>query len=243
LHGRYARTAPGDERDRASRLGARATARGFAVLALRGRLGECTDPDLADWYCWPSNERNADRGPAVVDAWARALAEATGRTGARRTFLLGFSSGGYFAGLVASRGLLDAAAVVVAHAGPVEPVRARDRMPALLLLSADDDVAQDDMIRYDRELAHERWPHDSYARSGGHALTDEDIDAALTFFSRAGERLPLVPPLPLHRAVPHVRDAEAQDERAPDAPLELGSAPTPDQSPIDHDASAEVTDD
>jgi predicted esterase len=242
LHGRYARAAPGDERDRASRLAARATSRGFAVLALRGRLGECTDPDLADWYCWPSNERNADRAAAVVDARARAVAEATQRSGARRTFLLGFSSGGYFAGLLASRGLLDVAAVAVAHGGPVEPVRARDRMPPLLLLSADDDVAQDDMIRYEHELARERWPHDSYARSGGHALTDEDIDAALTFFLRAGERLPLVPPLPLHRAVPHSRDAEVRDERTPDA-LELGSAAPPDESPVDRDASAEVADD
>jgi predicted esterase len=241
LHGRYARTVPGDERDRASRLAARATSRGFAVLALRGRLGECTDPELADWYCWPSNERNADRAPAVVDTWTRTLADATERTGARRTFVLGFSNGGYLAGLVASRGLLDVAAVAVAHGGPVEPVRARDRMPPLLLLSADDDVAQDDMIRYDRELARERWPHDSYARSGGHGLTDDDIDAALTFFSRAGEPLPLAPPLPLHRAVLHVRDAGVQDEGVQTAPSETEGVSSPGGSPIDDDG-AEVTD-
>ncbi len=75
------------------------------------------------------------------------------------------------------------------------------------------------MIRYEAELARERWPHDSYARSGGHGLTDEDIDAALAFFSRAKESLPLVPPLPLHRPVRHVRDAGAQAQ----APEERGS--------------------
>jgi predicted esterase len=212
LHGRYARTVPGEEVDRQRRLAARAKSRRFAVLALRGRLGECTDPELADWYCWPSNERNADRAADVVGAWTEALAAAAQRTGARRPFLLGFSNGGYFAGLVATRALLDVEALVVAHGGPVEPVRGRGRTPPLLLLSADDDVAQDEMIRYGDALTRERWPHDSYARSGGHGLTDEDIDAALTFFARAGERLPLAPPLPLHRPFRHERDAAAPDE-------------------------------
>jgi hypothetical protein len=103
--------------------------------------------------------------------------------------------------------LLEVDALVVAHGGPVEPVRALRGKPPLLLLSADDDVAQDDMIRFDEELAREQWAHDSYARAGVHALTDEDIDAALAFFSRAKERLPLDPPLPMHRALRHERDA------------------------------------
>src|SRR5258708_6026502 len=37
LHGRYARDLAGDEIDRQRRLAVRATSRGFAVLALRGR--------------------------------------------------------------------------------------------------------------------------------------------------------------------------------------------------------------
>ena len=184
LHGRYARDAASEEVDRQRRLGVRATALGFAVIALRGRLGTCTAPELAQWYCWPSNETNADAGPEFVDAWTPALAAAQERTGSRRRFLLGFSNGGYFAGLVASRGLLAFDALVVAHGGPVEPVHAFRGAPPLLLLSADDDVAQDEMIRFDDELTREHWAHDSYARAGGHGLTDEDINAALTFFSR-----------------------------------------------------------
>jgi predicted esterase len=209
LHGRYARDVSGDEVDRQRRLGARATARGFAVLALRGRLGACTALELATWYCWPSNETNADAGPDVVGTWAQALASAQQRTGAHRRYVLGFSNGGYFAGLIASRGLLDADAFVVAHGGPVEPVLPLRGTPPLLLLSADDDVAQDEMIRLDEELARAHWAHDSYARGGGHGLGDEDIEAALTFFTRAGEALPLQPPLSLHRAIRHDRDAGA----------------------------------
>ena len=224
LHGRYARDSAADEVDRQRRLGARAASRGFAVLALRGRLGTCTNPDLADWFCWPSNEHNSDAGEAFVSGWAQSLSAAQERSGSRARYLFGFSNGGYFAGLIASRGLLDVDAVVVAHGGPVEPVHALRAQPPLLLLSADDDIAQDEMIALHEALVREGWPHDSYARSGGHALTDEDIDSALVFFSRAQEPLPLRPPLPLHRPIRHDRDAGTDAEatlqnEAPTEPL------------------------
>jgi predicted esterase len=233
--GRYARDASADEVDRQRRLAVRAKGRGFAVLALRGHLGECTAPELADWYCWPSNEHNADTAGAFVGAWAHALDEAHRRTGAARRFLLGFSNGGYFAGLIASRGLLEVEAVVVAHGGPVEPVRAFRRPVPLLLLSADDDIAQDDMIRFDEELTLERWAHDSYARFGGHALTDEDIDAALAFFSRASEPLPLQPPLPMHRAIRHTRDAGLPPDSPDEADASDASVESDEEPSIDPD--------
>ncbi len=234
LHGRYARDLAADEVDRQRRLAARATSRGFAVLALRGRLGTCTNPELADWFCWPSNEHNSDAGETFVGGWAQALSAAQERVGSRARYLLGFSNGGYFAALIASRGLLDVDAVVVAHGGPVEPVRALRRQPPLLLLSADDDIAQDEMISLHEALVREGWPHDSYARSGGHALTDEDIDTALAFFSRAKEPLPLRPPLPLHRPVRHDRDAGPDGEATPQETLPTQEAlPTPDQSVSD----------
>lgn len=209
LHGRYARHAAVEEIDRQSRLAERATARGFAVLALRGGLGACSAPELADWFCWPNGDPNADAAIAVVQTWAEPIARAHQLTGARARYLLGFSNGGYFAGLVAARGLVEVDALVVAHGGPVEPVRALRSKPPVLLLSADDDVAQDDMIRFDALLVRERWAHDAYARPGAHGLTDGDIDSALTFFLRSREPLPLDPPLPMHRAISHVRRANA----------------------------------
>jgi predicted esterase len=213
LHGRYARDAAGEETDRQRRLGAHANARGFAVLALRGMLGACTAAELANWFCWPSNERNADAAPIFVEGWARALAAAEQRAGqSPERFLLGFSNGGYFAGLIASRGLLRVDAIVIAHGGPIEPVYAQGGKPPLLLLSADEDVAQDEMLRLDEDLTREHWPHDSDARDGGHGLSDEDIEAAVTFFSRAKEPIPLRPPLALHRAVHHARTVDANAE-------------------------------
>ncbi len=228
LHGRYSRDAASEELDRQRRLALRASALGFAVLALRGRLGTCTAPELANWYCWPSNETNAGAGPLFVNSWADALAAAQARAGSPLRFLLGFSNGGYFAGLLATRGLLEVDALVVAHGGPVEPVHPLRGTPPLLLLSADDDVAQDEMIRFDEDLTRERWAHDSYARGGGHGLTDQDIDAALRFFSRAREALPLEPALALHRAVRHVRDAGSDVETVDDTSREGGAA-SPEQ--------------
>ncbi len=235
LHGRYPSDAASEEVDRQSRLARRANSRGFVVLALRSRLGTCTAPELADWFCWPSSERNADAGAEMVETFRQSLAAAQERAGSRERFLLGFSSGGYFAGLIASRALLEFDGVAVAHGGPVEPVVHLGAEPPLLLLSADDDVAQDDMIRFDTDLTRVGWAHDSYARSGGHALTDEDIDAALTFFSRAHEPLPLQPSLPLHRPVAHVREAGAAPWDAPS--VEAGAAtldaPSGDAGPPD----------
>jgi predicted esterase len=209
LHGRYARDAAAEEVDRQRRLGTAATTHGFAVLALRGRLGECTAAELAQWFCWPSNEHNEEGAAAVVATWAEPLREAHRRSRSKTRFVLGFSNGAYFAGLLATQGLLDAEAFVIAHGGPVEPVQVLPRMPPLLLLSADDDIAQDDMIRLDGALTRERWPHDSYARAGAHGLTDGDMEAALSFFTRAHEALPLEPPLPLHRPAHHAHEAVA----------------------------------
>jgi predicted esterase len=237
LHGRYARDAATDEVDRQRRLGAAATARGFAVLAVRGRLGECTAAELSQWFCWPSNEHNAAGAGAVVSTWAGVLAEAHRRARSKTRYVLGFSNGGYFAGLIATHALLDADAFVIAHGGPVEPVHATRGMPPLLLLSADDDVAQDDMLHLDEELTREHWVHDSYARGGAHGLTDQDIDAALTFFTRAHETLPLDPPLALHRPARHthemdkpVADQPVADQPVVDQPVDETDT-TPDEEP------------
>ena len=239
LHGRYARDSGTDETDRQRRLAVRATALGFAVLALRGRLGTCSAPELAAWYCWPSNATNASAGPEFVGSWTAALTAAEERAGTRQLELFGFSNGGYFAGLVASRGLLDVDALVVAHGGPVEPAHPLRGTPPLLLLSADDDVAQDEMIRLEEELSREHWAHDSYARGGGHGLTDQDIDAALTFFSRAHEPLPLQPPLPLHRAVRHARDAGTEVPAGADVtPRDTGDAAAEPPNAGEADAEA-----
>jgi dienelactone hydrolase len=242
LHGIYDRGAPEDELDRQHRLAARATARGYAVLAVRGREGACHPnvPEYATRYCWPSNEEVADRAGIFVDGWHVAMAVTEARVGKGPLYVLGFSNGGYFAGLLAVRGLLPADAFVVAGAGPVEPVKARGPKPPLLLLSADEDVSQEDMMRLDDELTLDRWPHEHVARAGGHALTDWDIDAALEFFTHVRGAPGTLPRLAIgHKPRPRDLDAEPTHDGAPEPVREpeseapAAAQPHPQQHELD----------
>ncbi len=226
LHGIYDQRADADELGRQRRVAKLGTQRGFAVLALRGLEGGCSaDPEFATKWCWPSNERTASRAPETVSAWKPALRAAVrGGAGGRR-YVLGFSNGGFFAGLLAVRALFDADAFVVANAGPVEPVRALGLKAPLLLMSADDDASQEGMMRLDDELTREGWLHENYSRPGTHELTDDEIDAALTFFVRLrSEKLPFNPPLSSHR--PRAREARQADE--------AGAPPTVVEASTEH---------
>jgi dienelactone hydrolase len=184
LHGIFDPAAASEELSRQSRVAHRAAASGFATLALRGHVGQCSAPEYAARVCWPSNERNEGAGPAFVEEWRAPLALAA-RSGARgRRYVFGFSNGGYFAGLLAERDWFRASAFVVARAGPVEPVKATgERYPMLLTLS-EDDPSHDEMVKLDTELDKESWAHERFLAQGGHALPDGDVDAALRFFER-----------------------------------------------------------
>jgi predicted esterase len=86
----------------------------------------------------------------------------------------------------------------------VESVHALGAKPPLLLMSADEDPSQEGMLRFDDELTRDGWLHENYSRAGTHELTDDEIEAALTFFVRLRrEQLPLAPPLSTHRPRVH----------------------------------------
>ena len=227
LHGRYAPETVADEMERQSPRGAHGTARGYSVLTLRGKQGQCTDPQLATWWCWPSNERNASDGPAFVASWGAAFAEAERRARPRRRVLLGFSNGGYFASLIASRGLMPLDAITIAHAGPVAPMTPVRTKPPMLLIDADDDPSSAELLHLDADLTRETWPHAMVIREGAHALPEWDVEMALTFFDRVHtEPLPLTPPLAPPRP-PHPHDAG-------------GVVPDPDRDPAPDAAPTEI---
>ena len=230
LHGRYSPETESDELERQARVARLAAARGYSVLALRGMQGQCTDAQLATWWCWPSNERNATDGAAFVARWADALGEAERRARPARRVLLGFSNGGYFAALIASRALAPFDAVTIAHAGPVSPMTPLGKKPPILLIDADDDPSSPEILRLDGDLTREAWPHAMVIREGGHALPEWDIEMALTFFDRARtEAFPLTPPLaPPRRPNPH--DASTADAEPPETPTPT-EAPTPTPTP------------
>jgi predicted esterase len=238
LHGRYAPETEAEEMERQARVARLGTARGYSVLTLRGKQGQCTDPTLATWWCWPSNERNATDGEAFVASWGAALAEAERRARPARRVLLGFSNGGYFASLIASRGLLPLDAVTVAHAGPVAPMTPVRSKPPMLLIDADDDPSSPEVLHLDADLTRETWPHAMVIREGTHALPEWDVEMALTFFDRVRtEALPLTPPLAPQRP-PHPHDAGGV---VPDPERELGSVDAGVAQAADPTTSATAT--
>jgi predicted esterase len=229
LHGIFEKGALEDqELERQARVARKGVAAGFAVVALRGALGACgIAPERATTMCWPSNERTADRGASFVAGWQPALEAAAERHPFSERYILGFSNGGYFAGLIAVRALFDADAFAVAHAGPVEPVKPLGSKPPLLLLSADSDLSQESMVRFDDELTSVHWPHEHHVRDGGHELPDSDIEAALTFFTRTRTETPPFQPS-MSTRIPRARQADAA---APSEGFQAGDAepsPPPD---------------
>jgi predicted esterase len=238
LHGRYDASQPAEELERQQRVAKKATERGFAVLALRGELGACKRAEFTNWYCWPSNERTAEAGPTFVGRWSTALEEATRRGATGDRFVLGFSNGAYFSGLIATRSLFDAGAFIVAAGGPVDPIVRANRMPPILLLTGDDDISADDTVRFGRLLTRAGWPNDIYAREGGHQLTNGDVDAVLTFLDRSRrEPVPLVPPIAtMHRPLPP-RDASVAADRDGAPPEQTPSA---DAAPVSAEADADA---
>jgi dienelactone hydrolase len=240
LHGVYDRATPTEELERQHRVAAHGTSRGYAVLALRSTEGACHPslPTYATRYCWPSNEEVADRAGSFVDGWQVVMGAAEQRVGKGPRYVLGFSSGGFFAVLLAVRGLYPADAFVVAHAGPVEPVKAMGSKAPILLLSADDDISQEGMVRLDDELSRENWPHEHSARSGGHALTDSDIDAALGFFGQVRAE-PSVVRAPASGHRPRARDQDGATARPdPDAAPARPEQDAPTTRPPEEPASA-----
>jgi len=213
LHGRYSNETAPQEMARQSRVARMANARGFSVLALRGRQGQCSAPEFAEYFCFPSNERNQEAGAPTVASWAEALAEAEARAGRTPRYLLGFSNGGYFATLIATRALMDFDAIAIAGAGPVEPTRAHGAKKPILLITADEDVSATSMMQLDDELTRESWPHAIVTRDGGHELLESDIDAALTFFVRLRtEKLPFSVPMSTRRPQPKTVAEDTTEE-------------------------------
>lgn len=184
LHGIFDPAAASDELDRQARVAKHAVAGGFAMVALRGHVGFCSNPEYASRVCWPSNERNEDAGPGFVAEWTAPLGVAARRGAKGRRYVLGFSNGGYFSGLLAERAWFEAAGFVVSRGGPVQPVKASGAKAPMLLTLSEDDPSHDEMVKLDEELGTDGWPHERYIAHGGHALPDEDIAAAVAFFAK-----------------------------------------------------------
>lgn len=219
LHGMYAEPATAEEDERRARVARIATARGITVLALRGKRGECTQAAAKTFFCWPSNADNVADGPAFAAGVSAAIVEAEKLIGpAARRLLLGFSNGGYFAAILATRSLVKFDALAIAGAGSPPAYAPPAQRPPILLLGADEDPSVESLLELDRDLTRVGWPHVLVGREGGHALADSDVTHAVTFFERTRkEPLPLTPPLSARTPKPKLPAPEGGTTEASDA--------------------------
>jgi len=190
LHGMFPSDYPEQSLQAQRELAAVTTARGFALLVPRGRLGLCDfRPELRRWYCWPSTARAAPLAGEIALEWEplwRALDDRLGKPDKpRRRFVLGYSNGGFFAALLAARGDVPFDGYAIAHAGPVEPAWFDPAGPApVLLLSAEGQSPLMESLH--ARLGEAGWAHEYRVRPGPNALTDRDIEDALAFFAAQG---------------------------------------------------------
>ena len=188
LHGMYSVDFPEQEFAIEKRVGDLATAQDFAVLAPRGEVGLCDwSPQVAHFACWPTRRTQLPQAGALLIRFGPAFLETSRRLeNARITpWLLGFSNGGYFASFIATEAHLKLRGVAILHGGAIEPAQpiSADRvMPTLLIAGEKDQFQRPKMEKLDALLTAAKWPHRFHLRPGGHALTDDDLHAALEIF-------------------------------------------------------------
>jgi predicted esterase len=166
--------------------GAYATTPGFAWLQQRAmalhakRLGFTvllpTSPKASASYVWPTSEAAQKAQEAEVLAGiARAKRKLEARLGHTfdETFVVGFSSGAYYASTVAVRGALDVDGYVVLAGGSswarshAEPAK---RAPVFVGVSAADPQTANHSRAFAGTLATLGWPYRVMERSAGHEV-------------------------------------------------------------------------
>lgn len=183
-----------------------ATQKGYAVFLPRGKRGLCPwKAEFKDYYCWPQDPDEVDAMKALLKEWDKGLfqVDALLEPGTHRRYVLAYSNGGSFASYVATHALFGAQAWAIVNAGQIAPpppaappapapaakskvaAQASPPSPPILVASAQDDPEQAPKGKELHDsLTKSSWPHAFCPRPGGHALTSDDVDAALKFFKR-----------------------------------------------------------
>jgi len=146
-----------------------AKALGFTVLFP-------TSPKTQDGYYWPTSEaaQKADE-PAILAAIAKAREDLAAKVGHPfdETFVVGFSSGAYYASSLAVRSAMDVDGYIVLAGGsswarPKDP--AAKRAPVFVGVSASDSQTARHSRAFAGTLAALRWPYRVEERPVGHLV-------------------------------------------------------------------------
>ena len=170
LHGMLVAT-PGFQYVQQRALAREAKARGFTVLFP-------TSPLVKDGYFWPTSAAaQKEQEPAILAGIERSRAALAERLGHPfdETFVVGFSSGAYYASSLAVRSALDVDGYIVLAGGSswARPADANaKRAPVYVGVSASDGQTATHSRSFAGTLAALHWPYRVEERPVGHLVDD-----------------------------------------------------------------------
>ena len=146
-----------------------------------------TAPDVSGYYAWPGSAKSLkDQEAAILDGIKKSRAELEKRNGAPfdETFVVGFSSGAYYASSLAVRGALDVDGYIVLAGGgawmnPAE--QASTRAPVFVGVSAADPSSAAHSRGFAGMLAQSQWPFRVETRNTGHGVDSAFLAHGLTW--------------------------------------------------------------
>jgi predicted esterase len=160
----------------------------FALLAPRAPRQPHVERH-GDVYAWKTRNLSAEREGTLLDSWMQAKSVLEQRLGMPfdHVFVMGFSSGAYYASTLALRGRLNVNGYAV-FAGGSSPYSRRalagvtTRVPIFVGYGLRDRAARRDAQGLVRALRAARWKHRVMAAPGaGHTITTRQFASALRF--------------------------------------------------------------
>ncbi|MEA2749294.1 MAG: hypothetical protein QOI41_3437 [Myxococcales bacterium] len=161
-------------------------------MAQEAKLGSFTllmptAPDASGYYAWPGSAKALkDQEAAILDGIKTARADLEKRAGARfdETFVVGFSSGAYYASSLATRGAIDVDGYIVLAGGgawmkPGE--QPATRAPVFVGVSAADPSSAIHSRAFAGVLAAAHWPSRVETRNTGHGVDRAFMARGLTW--------------------------------------------------------------
>lgn len=168
LHGLLA-TTPGFQWLQQRAMALHAKRLGFTVLLP-------TSPRVQQTYVWPtSRAAQEQQEPEILDGIRKAREALEQRLGAPfdETFVVGFSSGAYYASSLAIRGALDADGYIVLAGGSSwvrSEAASEKRAPVFVGISAADSQTAGHSRAFAATLASLGWPYRAEERNAGHMV-------------------------------------------------------------------------
>lgn len=168
LHGVLAKT-PGFQYVQQRWMAQEAKANGFTLLMP-------TAPDRGASFAWPGTDKALKENEApILETIQRSRAELERRAGVKfdETFIVGFSSGAYYASSLAVRGAVDVDGYIVLAGGGAWMRPAREtatRSPVFVGVSAADRGSAAHSRGFASMLASAHWPLRMETRNTGHGV-------------------------------------------------------------------------